>query len=80
MVVTILASILLLVLVAVIFYGYGFIMKSARARGEADVERCTLCRVSYDKGQLVERHVGDSRILYFCKMCIGKLSDDSARL
>jgi uncharacterized membrane protein len=80
MIVTILASVFLVMLVAVIFYGYGFIMKSAKARDEENTERCTICRTAYDKGQLVERHVGDSRLFYFCKKCIGQLFDDSTRL
>ena len=80
MIVTILASLFLIMLVGVIFYGYGFVMKSAKNRGAEDVERCTLCKNSYPKRQLVERTVGDSRVLYFCKNCISILAEDSVPL
>ena len=39
MIVTILASLFLIMLVGVIFYGYGFIMKSAKNRGAENSER-----------------------------------------
>ena len=80
MIVTILASLFLIMLVGVIFYGYGFIMKSAKNRGAENSERCFLCKTAYDKGQLIERVIGDSRIVYFCKNCIAKLAEESAPL
>jgi hypothetical protein len=78
MIVTILGSLFLLALVGVIFYGYGFIMKTAKGKGLDDTEQCFLCKTSYDKKELVERAVGDSRLVYFCRSCIRKLSDESA--
>ncbi len=80
MIVTILASLFLVLLVGVIFYGYGFIMKSAKNRGAEATERCILCKTAYAKGQLVERVIGDSRIIFFCKKCIADLAKESASL
>ena len=77
MVFTILSSLFLLLLAGVAFYGYGFMMKSSRESGENDLQRCLLCRASYPKSKLVERQIGDSRIVYFCMLCVQKLSEDA---
>ena len=76
MTLSILAVLFLLMLVAIIFYGYGFVMKSARASAEKKLEPCTICRVRFDRQQLIEREIGDSKLIYFCKTCILRLYDD----
>ena len=80
MTLSILAALFLLMLVAIIFYGYGFVMKSARSAGEKNTEPCTICRMQFDRQQLVEREIGDSKVIYFCKACILRLYDDRARI
>jgi hypothetical protein len=80
MTLSILAVLFLLMLVAIIFYGYGFIMKSSKPEGEENIERCAICRAKYDKRQLIEREIGDSKLLYFCKSCIIRLYDDVSKI
>ena len=80
MTLSILAVVFLLFLIAIIFYGYGFIMRAAKPLGSENREVCTLCKGSFDKKQLVERQIGDSKLLYFCKKCIGSLADDGANI
>jgi hypothetical protein len=76
MTLSILALCFLLLLIAIIFYGYGFIMKSARPSAE-NMEQCTICRVRFYRQQLVEREIGDSKLIYFCKACILRLYNDA---
>jgi len=76
---SILAGLFLVTLIAVIFYGYGFIMKSAQPADEGGTERCTICRGKFDKGQLIERQIGDSKLMYFCKTCIVRLYNDATK-
>jgi len=75
MTLSILAVCFLLLLIGIIFYGYGFIMKSARPAAE-NMEPCTICKVRFDKQHLVEREIGDSKLIYFCEACILRLYDD----
>lgn len=80
MTLSILAALFLLMLIAVIFYGYGFIMKSAKPLDGRDTEQCAICKKRFNKQQLVEREIGDSKLFYFCKLCIMKLHDDVSKL
>ncbi|HTR81614.1 MAG TPA: hypothetical protein VMM58_08285 [Bacteroidota bacterium] len=80
MIISILALLFLLMLVAIAFYGYGFMMKPARAPGEENTERCELCRERFEKKKLVERQIGDSKLLYFCERCILQLYDDAQKI
>ena len=73
---SILAAFFLVMLIAVIFYGYGFIMRSSKLAGQEDAERCTICGEKFVKGELIEREIGDSKLLYFCKTCIIRLYGD----
>ncbi|MGA9407306.1 MAG: hypothetical protein WBW71_09260 [Bacteroidota bacterium] len=80
MTLSILAVCFLLMLIAIIFYGYGFIMKSARPAGEQNMEPCTICRKKFDRRQLVEREIGDSKLIYFCTSCIMRLYEDVSKV
>ena len=80
MTLSILAVVFLLMLIAMIFYGYGFIMKPAKPVSEKNMEPCTLCKKKFDRQQLVEREIGDSKLIYFCTSCVMKLYDDVSKL
>jgi len=80
MTLSILAGLFLLFLVAIIFYGYGFVLKSSRRPGTENMEQCSLCRNSFNKRALVEREIGDYKLMYFCKSCITSLHDAAARI
>ncbi len=75
---TYLAIIFVVLLVASIFYGFSLVLRRPQSSGETPTERCTLCRASFDKSHLVERQVGDSRLYYFCPQCISSLGADAA--
>lgn len=77
---SILAGLLVLLLIAVIFYGYGFVVKSATRPPGRDREPCVICARYFSKQQLVERALGGGRLLYFCKSCIAELQKDSAHI
>lgn len=80
MTLSILAGLFLLFLIGIIFYGYGFVVKSTRPADAENMEQCSLCRNNFDKRALVEREIGDYKLMYFCKSCISGLHDDAARL
>lgn len=80
MILSILAGLFLLSLVAVILYGYGFLMRGAKRQGDDDTEVCTLCRKKYPRHLLVVREIGDSRLNFFCKACIEQLHVDASKL
>jgi hypothetical protein len=76
MTISILAVLFLLVIVAVAFFGFKAIIRQGKAPEDLNKEKCSLCRVSYNKAQLVERQVGDTRLYYFCPSCIGSLHSE----
>lgn len=71
--------IFLILLVGAIFYGYSIVMRKPPTKEEIGSEQCTLCRKRFPKEQLVEREVGDYKVLYFCPPCILGLSEDAAK-
>ena len=71
--VTILAVVFLLVLLAIALFGFKAIVKQGKAPEDINKERCSICRQTYHKSQLVERQVGDYKLFYFCSDCITKL-------
>jgi hypothetical protein len=80
MTLSILAGLFLLFLIGIIFYGYGFVVKSTRRADAENMEQCSLCRNNFDKRALVEREIGDYKLMYFCKSCISALHDAAARI
>ena len=80
MTLSILAGIFIVFLIAIIFYGYGFVVKSTKPAGKENTEQCSICRLAFDRQQLVEREIGDFRLMYFCKSCIATLHEDASRI
>lgn len=72
---TYLAVIFVIALVAFVLYGFGIIMRRPISPAQ-QADKCSLCQVTFEKTRLVERRVGDSKILYFCAACIQKLQQD----
>lgn len=72
--------IFLILLVGAIFYGYSIVMRKPPTKDELDSRQCTLCRKQYPKEKLVEREIGDYKILYFCNSCISSLSTEASKL
>lgn len=75
--VTYLSIAFVLFLLAAILYGFGIVMPRPPAGDELQTEQCTLCRKRFPKPRLVERQIGDSRLLYFCSDCIRSLLNDA---
>lgn len=73
MIVTVLAVAFLLLLLAVAVFGFKAIIKQGKAPQDLNKELCSICRKEFPKSQLIERQVGDYRLLFFCGPCIAKL-------
>lgn len=64
-------------LVGIIFYGYSLIMRRPPSNEELRSERCSICRQKFPKNDLVERPIGDYKLLYFCNRCIEGLGEEA---
>ena len=74
MTLTVLAAIFLGIIVAVTLLGFRAVISQGKSPDELNREKCSLCRTSYPKAELVERQVGDVRVLHFCRSCIASLN------
>jgi len=74
-----LAAAFVLLLVLIIFYGLGIVFRTPRSEQELSMEKCSLCRNEFQKSDLIEREVGDSRVYYFCDSCIRSLASELDR-
>ncbi|MBI3579122.1 MAG: hypothetical protein HY276_04695 [Ignavibacteriales bacterium] len=72
--------IFLILLVGAIFYGYSIVMRKPPSKEELNSAQCTLCRKRFPKETLVEREIGDYKVLYFCNSCISGLSTEASKL
>jgi hypothetical protein len=75
-VVTVLAIAFLIVLLLVAVLGFKAIIKQGKPPQDLNKERCSICREPFLKTQLVERQIGDYKLLFFCGSCITKLHAD----
>ena len=80
MTLTALAVVFLLFILAIAFFGQRLLSQKAESLATRNQEQCAICRNTYDKGELVERQIGDYKMLYFCKQCIEELFTDLQRL
>ena len=71
---TILALAFLLFILTLAIFGQRLLSQKSESVKNADTEKCSICRNSFDKRQLVERQIGDIKVMYFCSTCIGSLS------
>jgi hypothetical protein len=70
----------LILLLLFILYGWGIIMRRSGEEGTGPEDKCSICRKRFLKSDLVEREIGDYRLLYFCNECIQSLSTDARKL
>ncbi len=68
-----------LLLLGAALYGFGIVMRRPPTQEELETESCTLCRQRINKEKLVERQIGDYKVLFFCSDCIEKLAAESSR-
>jgi predicted SprT family Zn-dependent metalloprotease len=76
--VTILAILFLILLLAIAAFGFKAIIKQGKAPEDIHKERCSICRNHVHASQLIERQIGDYRVLYFCRPCITTLMQDAS--
>ncbi len=77
MVVTVLAIASILLLGFLTVLGYKAVIRGSGAVSPAEPrEKCAVCRESLPKAELVERQIGDYKLLYFCRDCITRLASD----
>lgn len=80
MTLTILAIIFLLFLIFIAVFGQRLLSQKTESAKETNREQCSLCRNSFDKDDLVERQIGDFKMMYFCQDCIVRLYNDLPNL
>ncbi len=74
--VTYLAILFVVMLLAAVVYGFGIVMRRPPTQEELSTEQCSICRTSFPKDALVERPIGDYKVLWFCTSCIDGLSKE----
>lgn len=76
MTISILAVLFLATILAVSFVGFRFIIRQGKSPEDTNKEKCSICRTQYNRSQLIERQVGDYRLLHFCQSCIISLHNE----
>jgi hypothetical protein len=76
MALTIGAIVFLVGLLFLVYYGYSVGVKKNVKPGEENLQRCSLCTNKFNRSELVERQVSDSKVYYFCHSCIESLSKE----
>lgn len=76
MTVTILALVFLGTILLAAFFGFRTIIRQGKAPEDLNKEKCSVCRMQYNRSQLIERQVGDYRVMYFCQSCIMSMHNE----
>jgi hypothetical protein len=76
MTISILALLFLGTILAVALFGFRAIIRQGRAPEDINRERCSICRTQFNRSQLIERQVGDHKVLHFCQTCIISLHNE----
>ena len=76
MTLTILALLFLLTILALAVFGFRAIIRQGKSPEDANKEKCSICMTKYNRSQLIERQIGDYRLLHFCQSCILSLHNE----
>lgn len=76
MTLTILASVFLVLILLLAVIGFRAGIKPAPPAADINTEKCTVCREKFNKAMLIERQIGDYKLMYFCPDCITKLHNE----
>ena len=76
MTISILAVQFLPVILVISFVGFRAIIRQGKAPEDINKEKCSICRTQFNRSQLIERQVGDYRLLHFCQSCIMSLHNE----
>ena len=77
MVVTILAILCIVLLGLITAAGYRAVIHGSGGGPVAEEsEKCAICRLPHKNSEMIERQIGDYKLLYFCRTCIVRLAAD----
>jgi hypothetical protein len=76
MTISVLAVLFLAVILAVSFVGFRAIIRQGKSPEDINKEKCCICRTQFNRSQLIERQIGDYRLLHFCQSCIMSLHNE----
>jgi hypothetical protein len=76
MTITVLAALFILMMVLFTIFGFKYVIRQGRGPQDQRLEVCTLCRKHFDKSQLIERQISESRVLRFCPACVQRLHEE----
>jgi len=76
MTLSILAILFLAVILAVAVAGFRAVIRQGKVPEDINREKCSICRTPLNRSQLIERQVGDYKLLYFCQSCIMSLHNE----
>ena len=76
MTLSILALLFLAGILFVAVFGFRTIIRQGKTPDDENRERCSICRERFNRSQLIERQVGDHRLLYFCQTCVMSLHNE----
>ena len=76
MAVTLLAVVFLLLVIAIALAGLKMFGKGKGEGTGRETQKCSLCLRTLEKSSLIERQVGDYRMLHFCRECVLSLYSD----
>ena len=77
MVITILALLFLGFVLGCVVFGYKAVIKREPNPEGLESEKCSVCKGKFKKAELVERQIGDYKLMYFCRKCIAELHADA---
>jgi hypothetical protein len=77
---TVLAVAFLLFLVVIAVVGFRAAKNQSREVADQTTEKCSLCRESFPKSNLIERQVGEYKVMYFCRGCVEGLEKDFSKI
>ncbi len=77
---TYLAIAFVILLIGAVFYGFGIILGRPPTKEELDSAQCFLCKRLFERSLLVERAIGDTKVVYFCRQCIAGLQNELNKL
>lgn len=76
MTITVLASIFIAFILFIAFIGFKTVIKQGKSPEELNMEKCSICLKKFKKSMLVERQIGDYKLLFFCPSCITTLHNE----
>ncbi len=76
MTLTVLALVFLLFILAIAILGQRLLSRKVESVKNTNSEHCSICRNTFDRSELIERQIGDGKVMYFCPTCIEHLGKD----